>query len=100
MRPTTLKPALCEVCTPKGASSKTHVDSLGVPQAAQGLLVDVRELLVAPAHVLGGDHVLEEAGDAVGLKAAPELAHRRGGGHDHGNAGTRLAPAGTRARPA
>ena len=61
----------------KGSVLEDPRGLLGRAQAAQGLLVDVGELLVAPAHVLGGDHVLEEAGDAVGLKAAPELAHRR-----------------------
>ena len=56
----------------------TLADSMGMwRQVVEGLLVDVGKLLVTPAHVLGGDHVLEEAGDAVGLKAAPELAHRR-----------------------
>ena len=56
------------------------------PEPAARLEVDVGELLVAPADVLGRDRVAEKAGKPVRLERDRELAHGRRARHDHGDA--------------
>ena len=70
----------------KGRVLKDPGSCLGRAQAAQRLLVDVGELLVAATHVLGRDDVGEVALQAVRLERPADLAHGRRRGDDHGHA--------------